>query len=132
MTLTILREGKPLKLSFTVGERPAELTRSDGASPHSDTPQQATARGITVETLTSDIAAQLGYDGTDGVVITDVEYMSAAAQAGLYEGMIILSVGDADVRSPTEFAEMVEDSTETLLLYVWSSGGRVFLALPSE
>jgi len=132
LTLTILRHDKLHNLSFTVGERPAELTRGGGSPSHNHAPQQATARGITVEMLTGDLAAQLGYDGTDGVVVTNVEGNSAAAQAGLYVGMIILSVGDEDVRSPAEFAELVKDTDEALLLYAWNSGGRIFLALPPE
>jgi serine protease Do len=63
--------------------------------------------GITVEKLTPDFAAQLGYEGSDGVVVTNVEFNSPAYTAGLKKGDIILEVNGTVVNTTQSFEKTV-------------------------
>jgi Do/DeqQ family serine protease len=61
--------------------------------------------GVSVQDLTPELAAALGAEGRTGPVVTTVEPDSAAAEAGLREGDLILSLdgrpvgGTADIRT---------------------------------
>lgn len=61
--------------------------------------------GVSVQDLTPDLAAALGVEGRTGAVVTVVEPGSAAAEAGLREGDLVLSLdgrplaGAADIRT---------------------------------
>lgn len=61
--------------------------------------------GVTVQDLTSDLAAALGISTRDAAVVTRIERGSTAAEAGLREGDVILRIngqpikGAADVRN---------------------------------
>jgi serine protease Do len=131
--LELLRDGDEQTVTVTVGERPSDLT------PASTTPGgpptrggKQTVRGITVGSLTPELKSQLGYDGDTGVVILDVEGYGGAARAGISPGMVILKVNGVSVNDPGEFGKIVEKTSGSLLLYVWSHGGRSFVALPEE
>jgi serine protease Do len=54
--------------------------------------------GISVAPVTDQIAQQQGFEGTDGVVITEVQPHSPAARRGLQRGMRIVSVNREPVR----------------------------------
>ncbi|HEV7233041.1 MAG TPA: trypsin-like peptidase domain-containing protein, partial [Sphingorhabdus sp.] len=101
--LDILREGKPLRLTATVGARPPEEQLVQGNfnpdenkdfDEDTDTPDAKVIRdaiGLSVIPLDAEIARQLGM-GTDtkGVVI-DIAGQGTAAQAGLRRGDVIVS-----------------------------------------
>lgn len=106
-TLDVLRDGKPMTINATVGTRPSEeslLTGDDGSDdgavgPDGSPGAQAgpNALGITVRTLTPQIARQLGLEtGTTGVVITDIDQSSDMAQKGFQPGDVITGIRTAE------------------------------------
>jgi len=131
--LELLRDGDALTVTVTVGERPSDLTpvSTTPGSPSTRSEKQ-TVSGITVGSLTPELKSQLGYDGDTGVVVLDVEGYGVAARAGISPGMVILKVDGVSVNDPVEFGKVVEKTSGPLLLYVWSRGGRSFVALPEE
>jgi len=107
----ILRDGKRMTVKVTVREQPSEygmervprrLRGGDRAIPESESFAKL---GIQVETLTSDVAKQLGVDVKEGVVITQVKPDSPAALAGLSEGTIIVEANRQKVSSVSELRE---------------------------
>ena len=78
----ILREGKRQTVTVEVGERPTEDTLAEGAG--------ESWRGVRVAELTPQLAErfELSPDAT-GVIVTEVEADSPAAEAGLQPGDII-------------------------------------------
>lgn len=55
--------------------------------------------GLQLQDLTNELRASFGYDGDGGVLITDVESGSPAADAGFRRGLVIYKVGRYEVES---------------------------------
>jgi serine protease Do len=97
----IFRNGKQKTLYATIGELPSELT-TVASGPDSDD------LGMAVRTLTPDMAARLGMDETEGVIVTDVEPFGPAANAGLREKNVITKVQGKPVSNLDEFRKQLK------------------------
>jgi serine protease Do len=126
----VIREGKRRTLRVIIGEQPAEL----GMSPVEEAlPQEQTVNqiGVIVETLTEEVAIQLGTSRRSGVVISQVQNASIAATAGLRRSDIVFQINDKPVRTAQEFNEMVNERAlkQGLRLSVESRGFSRFVFL---
>lgn len=66
--------------------------------------------GVRVRGLTPEIAQRLGLDeDTQGVLVTDVNRGSAADDAGLAEGDVIIEVNREQVSNPEDFHRLVDE-----------------------
>jgi len=121
---TILRDGKQMPVSVTIGEQnPAKMAKLD-------TPKLIKDIGITVQNLTPELAEQFGYKMEQGVIITDVEPGSLAAQAGLRPGQLIESVNQKPVKNQVDFHKAIASSDKnTLVLKVRSGTMSRFVAI---
>ena len=130
--LTMLRNGKEKTVELTLGELPNNLqARADrggdrrGGMSRSDVPRL----GLSVAPASSVAGA-----GKDGVVVTDVDPNSVAAERGFKEGDVILEVGGKEVSSPGDVRDAVadarKDSKHTILMRVRSGDTSRFVALP--
>ena len=95
--------------------------QGDAASPYG-------ALGIAVQTLTPQIARNLGVPATTrGVVVSGVDPTSDAAQSGLQRGIIVGSVNQRAVTSPAEFNTAIDAARKagrpSVLLMVLARGG---------
>ena len=130
----ILRNGKPMTLTVTLGTRPSEQELNgftqqddnDGLPDEDDQTQQdqatADSLGISTITLTPTIARQVGIDpATRGVIITSVDPSSDAGQK-LQRGIVIVSANGAAVQTPQQLAAQVTAAKragrDQVLLYV--------------
>ena len=104
--LVFLRDGKQKTLKITLGERPAGLASARVQTESRD------RLGITVQTLTEELAQRLGYDGLSGVVVTEVEPGSEAADKGIQRGSLIREVDRKEIGSVREFNEAIEKAQE--------------------
>jgi len=125
--LVIMREGKRRTVRATLDKRPDGLSRL--ATGGSAAQEQL---GLSVQTLTKDLAGDLGYEGLSGVVVTEVEPGSLAADAGIRPGALILEVEREPVRNVKEFNQAIRDAQEKgkALLRVRSEGYTRFIVLP--
>jgi serine protease Do len=100
--VTILRDGKEIEFTVVLGERPTNLA---SRAPGTKKPEEETSKklGVSIQTLTSDIAKQLGYEKDHGVVVTSVTPGSPAEDAGLRQGDLIKQVNQIDVHSVDDF-----------------------------
>lgn len=64
--------------------------------------------GLTVESITQELAEQHGVEKAEGVIVTEVEKGSSADRKGLRPGDIITEVNHKAVRTPKEFREAVQ------------------------
>src|SRR5216117_943816 len=119
--LKVIRERKPVALSVTVTEMPAEEPVLAGAP-------EDEGWGLSVESLSGDAAAQLGLTIAAGLLVTDVVAGSPADKAGLRRGDVIVEVGKKPVADPaTLFRTLAQlKPGDRVLVFVQrpSSGGR--------
>jgi Do/DeqQ family serine protease len=86
--ITIVRNGKEQTLGVRLGE--LQATRDDEGSPRAA--GAGGGFGLSVQPLTRDTARELGVSASSGLVVTDVEPSSRAADAGLRQGDVIEEV----------------------------------------
>jgi serine protease Do len=72
--------------------------------------------GLAVQTITADLAKQLGIKAGKGVVVTEVAPGSVAMMAGISRGSVILEVNRKAVNSATEFDQAVKNSANNKVL----------------
>jgi serine protease Do len=118
--LTVLREGKTMTVTATIARRPSDdqlaqqYFNPDDKTPSAPQGQTGTgvlekSVGISVIPLTPTIAAQLGLDqGTRGLVITQVDPSSNAAQTGLDRGVVILGANGQTVATAADLEAIVK------------------------
>lgn len=134
----VLRDGKPLVLHVVVktlrGEEAAVTQNADEQPNGNRSGFKSNDLGIEVDELTANNAEQLGFKGQKGVVITEVDPNSAAAEVGLQAGMLIMKVGKQSVESVAEFQSAVKDVSlaKGVLLLVRTDGGNRFVVLQRQ
>ena len=129
-TLAIIRNGAPMTLDVTLGTMPTDKTANAETTAPSGQSEQ-NAAGLAKLGLT------LGANhGQEGVVVTDVDPDSAAADKGLKQGDVILEVAGKTVNRPSEVASAIDsarnDGKKSVLIRVKSDNGEHFLALPTR
>jgi serine protease Do len=129
--LTIVRGGKRQTVKITTDE----LTDETATAGPSGAEESSADFGLTVQTLTPELAERLGYEqNQQGVVITDVNATSMAARAGLRQGDLVLQVDGQPVRNIRDFREAMAkaDTAKGVLLQVMRDGSRRFVFLKSS
>ena len=125
-TLDILRDGKPLKVQVTMGERPSALGVHAGLG----NPPSQGALGVSVQYITPDLREQLGLPaGTQGVVISNLNPTSPAAQAGIHTGDVIESINRQPVHSVADFDRLAAGARGDTLLRINRQGNGVFIVV---
>ncbi|HEV2687452.1 MAG TPA: PDZ domain-containing protein, partial [Bryobacteraceae bacterium] len=97
--------------------------------------EKGALRGVSVQSLTSDLRRQLQVpEGTVGVIITDIDADSPAAAAGLESGDVIMQVNHKAVSTVSEFNAAVKGgaSRESTLLLVKRGPGTLFVVVPNK
>jgi serine protease Do len=135
-TLQIRRDKKPMALTVTLTPMPEDV-RVGSSGPAGGAPRGFYASrelGITVGSLTPELAEQLNCKGFQGVVVTAVDPGSLAARVGLVEGTLIMRVGRTKVTSVEEFKASIEKTSlrQGVLLLVRVGGGNRFIVLKAQ
>ena len=120
--LKVLRNGKELVLPLTVGEfKEREVV---AASESGDL-------GLAVQPVTASIAAELGLERAEGLVVTSVKPGSPADEAGLQRGDVIAEINRQPVRNRSDYDRAVEktEKGKSMLFLVRRGEGSLFLAL---
>lgn len=128
----IFRDGKQTELTITVGELEDETVAATGGNMPSET---TSPLGLAVQSLTPELARQLGYDrDIQGVVVTAVEPGSVAARAELRPKDVVVNVGGTAIRSIRDFREMLEksDLSRGVRLQIRREGVRLFVFLKNN
>jgi len=124
--IRVLREKKEVELMLMVGDLAKDqLTR----------PQVGNELlGVSVQTVTPQIARQQGLRKAEGVIITEVNKKSAAEAVGIEKGDIIYRVNNSAVNTPGEFNKLVakaaEEGQAVLLLRDMRSGRVGYISVP--
>ncbi len=124
VTLEVIREGKTEIIKVTLDELKSASTSTPLKT------QSSLVLGILVQDLSPDVVKRLGYDPGTGVVITEVESGSPAAQIGLKAGMVIAEVNRQPVRDEREFQNALKNiniNQGVLLLMVSPQGSQYII-----
>jgi serine protease Do len=127
--LDILRDGQPMTINVTLGERPTNIasTRPGGGSV-----QQGVLRGIEVQNLTPSVREQLGLPANVmGVVITQVDPNSPAAQS-VEEGDVIESINRQPVHNVGDFNRLASQAKGQTLLRVNHQGTGAYVVISPD
>jgi serine protease Do len=124
--MKVLRDKKEVTLTVAVGE----LKEEEVVAAVPDKGEL----GMTVQKLTPQIAESLGLDKTEGVVVTVVEPGSAADEAGIRRGDVIVEVDRKPVRSLDEYKKTVAAirKGKGVLFLVRRGESTLFLALKPQ
>jgi serine protease Do len=132
--LNVLHRGQDKVISLTLGQLPNTVEAKADNEDNSD--RGSTSKGTDVPSLglTLAPARSVAGAGKDGVVVTDVDPKSAAAERGFKEGDVILEVAGKNVASAGEISEAVNaargDNKNSVLIRVRSGGSSRFVAIP--
>jgi Do/DeqQ family serine protease len=130
VTLDILRDGQPLTLKVTLGERPSDLSTRVGGG---GGVQQGTLRGIAVENITPSLRDQLGLpSNVTGVVISQIDPNSPAAQHGLQESDVIQGINRQPVRNVADFNRLAAEAKGQTLLRINRQGNGYFVVISPD
>jgi serine protease Do len=131
--LNVLHKGQDKVINLTLGQLPnsveakADTDKSDrgGATKGTDVPKL----GLTLAPANTVAGA-----GKDGVVVTEVDPKSAAAERGFKEGDVILEVAGKGVTNAGDVREAIDaartDNKNSVLMRVKSGGSSRFVAVP--
>jgi serine protease Do len=132
ISLSVLRDGKPVSLHLTVGQF---QKNSEVASNDSGDSTQRGKLGLAVGDLTSEAKQQINApDDLKGAVIESVRPGSPAEDAGLQPGDVILEVDRKPTASANQFVSQVHSNqgNKDILILVWSHGNASYRTIHSE
>ena len=135
LTLTVVRNAKPLTLHLTVGEFHAKEQVAENGGETAPEGAKAGKLGLAVADLTANTRQQLNIpDDVHGAVVENVREASPADEAGLQPGDVILQVNRQPTTSASQFVGEVHDKAagQDLLLLVWSRGNASYRTLRAD
>jgi serine protease Do len=131
--LNVLHKGQDKVVNLTLGQLPNTL---EAKADNDDRDRGSATRGTDVPKLGLTVAPanSVAGAGKDGVVVTEVDPKSAAAERGFKEGDVILEVGGKSVASAGDVRDAIDaartDNKNSVLMRVKSGGSSRFVAVP--
>jgi serine protease Do len=117
-TVELVRDGKPVTLAVTVGSASGDTVAKNGeAAP------DGTHLGLALRPLTAEERAQAGVSG--GLVVT--QSSGHAAEAGIQEGDVVLSVNGTPVSTVAQLRGLVHPGESQVALLIQRGENRIFV-----
>jgi serine protease Do len=135
VALDVIRDSKPMKVTVTLGQRPSgvDWDANKGGGNDNDNNDNGnsdnangsvTVRGITVENLTPDVAQQINAPANlKGVVVSDIDQSSPAADATLARGLVITQVNRQPVNNVSDFKRLMNQAAGKPALLTYNYQG---------
>ena len=130
VTLQVFRKGRTQDIRVQISEQDTKEVAE--ATPENS---KTSDLGVSVRTLTPELAHQAGYDEeVGGVLVTDVDPLGPAGRAGVNEGDIIVSVQGKEVHNTAEFSKAVKSYNlkSGVRLTLQNGNGRRFVVVKTE
>jgi len=131
IVLQIIRDGKNKDVEITVGEQPADFSKTTKEIGGTSGLKQF---GLSFQNLTPDLAEQFGYKRDQGVIIKEVEPGGTAAMAGLRPGLLVDEVNKQRVHNLKELDKVLQQSSTSkrVLLRVRNGDFSQYVVLSAE
>ncbi|KUG28026.1 htra protease/chaperone protein [hydrocarbon metagenome] len=131
--LTILRKGSPKKVSVSLGERDSKgMAQGEMQNGEDETASQAML-GLSLRPVTGQEAKALGLDKAEGLLVAGVAEGSAAEEAEVRPGDVILEINQSPVTTVDAFTKAVkEDGAKkgVVMLLIKRQGQSLFRTIP--
>jgi len=119
-TLQIVRDGKNQEIKVTIGTMPEETAEPPAA-------EEKSAWGLTVQNLTPELAQRFGLDENErGVVISEIQQGSTAADAKLRPGDLIKQVNRQNIQNIRDYNQALQKAKKDSLLLLIKRGKNTF------
>ena len=130
LSLKVLRNGAEKSISVKVGTRPGEAVSKLAPSLDSNPSGKL---GVSVQDLNPQVARQLGLpSNASGVVITQVQPDSPAAEAGIMRGDVVQEVNRQPVKSSADFRDAVSQTSKSVLLLIHRDDKTIYTVVERE
>jgi serine protease Do len=129
----VLHKGQDKVINLTLGQLPNTIEAKANTD---DNDKGSVNKGTDVPKLGMTVAPanSVAGAGKDGVVVTEVDPKSAAAERGFKEGDVILEVAGKSVTTATDVRDAINaartDNKNSVLMRVKSGGSSRFVAVP--
>ncbi|MEH6718372.1 MAG: Do family serine endopeptidase [Aurantimonas endophytica] len=136
VTLGRLEDGEKLMAESEAASEPA--ANADAADDEAVSSASVVTLGLTLSAIDAPLRGQYGLgDDVEGVVITQVEPNSSAAEKGIEAGAVIREVAQEEVSEPQEVADKIaklkaDGRRNALLLLASASGDLRFVVVPID
>jgi serine protease Do len=133
--LNVLHKGTDKVVNLTLGQLPNTL-EAKADNDNNDDDKGSATKGTDVPKLGMTVAPanSVAGAGKEGVVVTEVDPKSAAAERGFKEGDVILEVAGKTVANAGEVREAINaaraDNKNSVLMRIKSGGSSRFVAVP--
>ena len=129
--IEVVRDGKEISFVVIIDEMP---TVDEEGSELSKEKVFSVQTGLKVQTVTAEIAKELGLPQVKGLVITEVIPGSSADDMGLQTGDIILEANRVEASTVDEWEKLISklEPGDTLLLLVFRSGHTYYVPVKVE
>jgi serine protease Do len=128
-TIGYLRDHKDQETKLTVGDRAEMLAKLDGSSGSmpGDKDSAKAKFGISVQSLTPQMAKELGLSVSSGVVVSNVADSSFAENVGLQKGDVITEINHQQVKNVDDVLRIQKDlkpGSDVVFLVQRNQGGQ--------
>ncbi len=123
--LDVLRDGRSRSFEVTLEE-----VQSQQGIGKTGPEQMGVFAGVVVQELTPSLRARFDVPSeVQGVVVSDVDHNSSAAERGLRTGDVIMQVNRKEVSHVEDFRKVARESQQRALVLIYREGGALFLSL---
>jgi serine protease Do len=128
--LDIWRNGEDKTINIKLGDRTQFV--SETRETQSEQKEEEAWLGLSVETMTDDIANQYGIEPGEGAIVVNVEPGSPADDGGVIVGDVILKIGNRQIKNADNFYEAAADlknASKPISFYLKRGQSNIFVAI---
>ena len=128
--LTVVRDGKEQEITAKLDEfsDKAVQTGPDGQDNNEATPEKENGKlGLSLQPITPQVARQLKLNSDSGLVITEIDPVGPAAEAGLARGDVIMEINKQPVSSVDDVKAALSKAGDKPILLLIGRQGRTLV-----